>query len=282
MSTGFRPPRTRSRTRSDLVLTLWTNDPALAARADAAGVDRIGLDLERHGKAERQRGLGTWISAHREDEFGGVGDALLDADLFARANPIHDGTAAEVDRLVRHGVRVLMLPMFGDADDVRRFVAAVDGRAQVVLLLETAAAADRAGEIAALPGVDEVHIGLNDLTLALELPNRFATLGSDRLERVCAAVLETGCPLGVGGLGRPGDAGLPIAPDLVYASLARLGATGALVSRSFLVDGESAEDLALAVGAARRRIAHWRAAGDAALRRARDELLAQAAAGGGW
>jgi len=28
-------------------LTLWTADPALAARADAAGVDRIGVDLDR-------------------------------------------------------------------------------------------------------------------------------------------------------------------------------------------------------------------------------------------
>ena len=281
MSTASRPGPTRSRTASELVLTLWTSDPALARRADAAGIERIGPDLERLGKAERQDGLGTWISEHREDDLPRVRDALADAALFARANPVHDGTEAEVERLLGHGVRVLMLPMFEAPDEVRRFVAAVRGRARVVLLLETAAAAGAAGAIASLRGVDEVHVGLNDLTLALGMPNRFATLGSRRLERVCAAIRAAGRPLGVGGLGRPDDRSLPVAADLVYASLARLGATRALVSRSFLADGE-AEDLGRAVDAARTRMEAWRAAGDAALNRARADLLAQAAAAGSW
>ena len=43
-------------------LTLWTADAALAARADAAGVDRIGVDLDRLGKAERQAG---WTAGSR-------------------------------------------------------------------------------------------------------------------------------------------------------------------------------------------------------------------------
>ena len=43
----------------DVVLTLWTNDPALARRADDAGIDRVGIDLDRLGKAERQQGLNT-------------------------------------------------------------------------------------------------------------------------------------------------------------------------------------------------------------------------------
>jgi 2-keto-3-deoxy-L-rhamnonate aldolase RhmA len=282
MSIGCHPRPTRSHIASELVLTLWTNDPAVAARADAAGVDRIGLDLERHGKAQRQHGLGTWISEHREDDLAPVGEALVRADLFARANPVHAGTEAEVHRLVARGVRVLMLPMFETADEVRRFTAAVGGRARVVLLLETAGAADAATEIAALPGVDEVHVGLNDLTLAFGLPNRFDTLGSDRLEQVCGTVRAAGRPLGVGGLGRAGDLALPVAADLVYASLARLGATRALVSRSFLVADEPVEELRSAIRSARDRLRAWRGAEDSALSRARDELLAQAAAAGSW
>ena len=37
-------------------LTLITNDPGLAAKADHIGINRIGLDLEQLGKAERQEG----------------------------------------------------------------------------------------------------------------------------------------------------------------------------------------------------------------------------------
>ena len=38
----------------DFRFTLITNDPALAARADRAGVDIIGVDIERLNKAARQ------------------------------------------------------------------------------------------------------------------------------------------------------------------------------------------------------------------------------------
>src|SRR6185436_12988331 len=63
----------------ELVLTLWTSDPQLAARADAAGVERIGVDLERLGKRDRQGGLGTWISEHTEADLATVGTALAGA-----------------------------------------------------------------------------------------------------------------------------------------------------------------------------------------------------------
>ena len=44
-----------------------------AARADAAGVDRIGVDLDRLGKRDRQAGLGSSISPHTEDDLVRVG-----------------------------------------------------------------------------------------------------------------------------------------------------------------------------------------------------------------
>ena len=240
-------------------------------------MDRIGLDLERRGKAERQRGLKTWISPHRRADLGAVGAALRHAELFARTDPLHPGTADEVDALVAAGATVLMLPMFTSAGEVARFVAAVDGRATVVLLLETAQAAARAGEIAAVDGVDEVHVGLNDLTLSLGLPNRFTTLASPLLADVADAVHAAGCPLGVGGLACPDERGLPIPSDLVYASLARLGATGALLARSFL-RGATAADLPSCVRQVRERMDDWRCRGDDELAEAREALRRRALA----
>ena len=51
-----------------LELIQITNDPAFARRCDALGGFRLFVDLERLGKAERQAGRNTFISAHRMDD----------------------------------------------------------------------------------------------------------------------------------------------------------------------------------------------------------------------
>lgn len=266
----------------ELVLTLWTSDTGLAARADVAGVERIGVDLERLGKRERQGGLGTWISSHTEADLAAVGTALTDAELFARVDPLHDGTAAQVERVLAAGTRVLMLPMFTRAAEVERFVEIVAGRAEIVLLLETAEAVAAVHEIAAVEGVGEIHLGLNDLTLALGLSNRFMLLASPVAERVARAVTAAGLRFGAGGIGRADDAALPIPADLVYAQYARLGAGAALVSRSFFGDDPDGLDLAAEVGRARRRMDEWRGCGADELEAARAELSEIAAAAARW
>jgi HpcH/HpaI aldolase/citrate lyase family protein len=262
------------------VLTLWTSDPELAARADAAGIERVGVDLERLGKRQRQNGLGTWISPHSEYDLAAVGHALSDARLFARLDPLHDGTPAQVERVLAAGAEVLMLPMFRSAAEVERFVELVGARARVVLLLETPEAVECVREIVAVKGVDEIHLGLNDLTLALGLPNRFMLLASTLAARVAAAVTGAGLRFGAGGIGRAGDDSLPIPADLVYAQYARLGASAALISRSFVGPDAAAVDLAREVERSRARMAEWRTRDPAELEAARLELTARAASAG--
>jgi citrate lyase beta subunit len=119
---------------------LITDDPVLAANADRAGVDRIGPDLERVGKTDRQSGLDTRLSRHKIDDVAKVGRVLTHAKLFVRVNPINAGTTAEVDAVIARGAGLLMLPFFRSVDEVEKFVRLVDGRAAVMLLLETASA----------------------------------------------------------------------------------------------------------------------------------------------
>jgi hypothetical protein len=266
----------------DFVLTLWTNDPALAARADAAGIDRIGVDLERLGKQERQAGLGTWISPHREEDLPALARSLRTARLFARTEPMHEGSEAQVERLVASGVEVLMLPMFRTSDEVARFAELVAGRARVVLLLETVEAVEDVEAIVQVEGVDEVHLGLNDLTLALGLRNRFELLATPVAEQVAHAVAAAGLPFGAGGIGRVGDTGLPIPPDLVYAQLARLGAGATLISRAFTGSGPGDVELDAEVGRSRRRLAEWAGRPEEELEAARRELSERAAACASW
>jgi 2-keto-3-deoxy-L-rhamnonate aldolase RhmA len=218
---------------SEFVLTLFTNDPVLASVADRAGVDRVGVDLERIGKTARQGHLATWISDHDEDDLAAIRPVLGHARLFARCNPVHRGSEAEIDRLIASGVQVIMLPFFKTVSEAERFVRLVDGRAQPVLLVETAEAAAATADLCRIPGVTELHVGLNDMRLSLGWPSHFHVLVSDLLEEICGTVLNAGLRLGVGGVGRAGDNGLPIPADLVSAQLVRLGATASLVSRSF-------------------------------------------------
>ncbi|MBI5613130.1 MAG: aldolase, partial [Gammaproteobacteria bacterium] len=166
---------------SDFTLTLFTDDPKLAARADAAGVNRIGPDLEIIGKHRRQGHLNTRISAHAVEALAAIRPTLTRADLFVRVNPIHPGSAAEIVRVIGEGAAVVMLPMFTAPEEVATFLRLVDGRARTVLLLETAKAAARIDEILALGGFDEMHIGLNDLYLSSGLRSQFEVLCSDVL-----------------------------------------------------------------------------------------------------
>ena len=158
---------------------------------------------------------------------------LRRARLFARCNPVHAGSATEIDRLIAASVRVIMLPYFKTTAEADTFIRLVDGRAHPVLLLETADAAAAITDLCRIPGVVEIHIGLNDMRLSLGWPSHFHVLVSDFLVGICDAVRAAGLRLGVGGIGRAGDNDLPVPADLVSAQLPRLGATASLVSRSF-------------------------------------------------
>jgi hypothetical protein len=239
------------------VLTLWTNEPDLAALADAAGIDRVGLDLETIGKRERQRGLGTWISTHSERDLASLAAVMSRAQLFARTEPVNPGLRNQIERLIAAGVRVLMLPMFSRADEVARFVDQVAGRATVVLLLETAEAVWRIDEILAVEGIDEIHLGLNDLALSMRATNRFEVLTDEAISQVAKTIVQAGVGFGAGGLGRVDDQSLPIPTDLIYAQYPRLGATAALVSRAFLAPDPRQVDLGAEVARTRRRLADW-------------------------
>ena len=256
-------------------LTLWTDDPALAAAADAAGVDRIGVDLERLGKRERQRDPAAWVSPHTETDLARVAGVVRRAAVFARLDPLHDGTAAQVERVLALGATVLMLPMVGCCDDVATLQSLAGARASIVPLLETPSGLAVVADLPAL-GVREAYVGINDLALSWGAPNRFWVLAGDELAAAAQVARRVGVALGIGGLARAGDDDLPVPSPLVYAQHARLGSIGALLSRSFFA-GE-AVDAGAEVRRARAAIASWRAASPEVLRDAQARLARRASA----
>jgi 2-keto-3-deoxy-L-rhamnonate aldolase RhmA len=108
---------------------------------------------------------------------------------------------------------VTLIPFFTTCEEVERFVRMVDGRAKVVLLLETTAAV-RLHEILAVSGIAEMMVGLNDLHLSIGLANPFALVASDFMTMVSDLVRARGIRFGFGRLARGGDDGLPIPSEL--------------------------------------------------------------------
>ncbi len=130
-----------------------------------------------------------------------------------------------------------------------------------------------------MPGLDEIHIGLNDLALSLSMPNRWCALAGDLVKDAAACVHAAGLHFGFGGIGCAHDDHLPIPADLIYAEYARTGATRALLARSFDL---SPSALGTKVGAALARLAEWRAARPEVLDAAHAELRRRVQLSGTW
>jgi hypothetical protein len=219
-----------------------SNDASFARRCDALGGFRLFVDLERLGKAERQAGRNTFISAHQLGDVGRIRRALTHSRLMVRVNPMNPGTRDELEAVLAAGADMVMLPMFTRAAELREFCALVAGRVPVVPLLETGAALACLDEWIAAPGLGEVYVGLNDLHLSLGHRFMFEPLALGMVERVAAAAKANGLRFGFGGIARLHEGLLP-GRDVLAEHL-RLGSGSVILSRTFhrSEDGGSFED----------------------------------------
>ena len=208
-----------------------SNDPEFARRCDALEGVRLFVDLERLGKAVRQAGRNTFISAHQVGDVGRVKAAIRRATLMVRVNPLNPDTAAEVDAVLAQGADWLMLPMFNSAAELRAFAGIVAGRAPVVALLETAGALASLDDWITTPGLHEVYVGLNDLHHALGCSFMFEPLALGMVDRVAAAAKVHGKRFGFGGIARLDEGMLP-GRDVLAEHL-RLGSQAVILSRTF-------------------------------------------------
>lgn len=220
-----------------LKLMYITNDQAVAKIAAEAGVDRIFIDMEVLGKAERQGGMDTVQSHHVPEDIARVRAAIGDGtEIMARVNPLNSDSQAEIDASIENGADVLMLPMWRTADDLRQLVSMVDGRAKVMPLLETDTAADNLPEAIKVSGIDQMHIGLNDLHLCYHQKFMFQLLTDGTVDRLCAQLCDANIPYGFGGVGRPGSGALPA--EYIIGEHYRLGSQYVILSRSFCNTGK--------------------------------------------
>ena len=214
-----------------------TNNPAVARIAEDAGVDWIFLDMEVIGKAFRQSGLDTVQNHHTIDDIKRIRKTISQSKLLVRVNPIHDAlknypsSKDEIDATIDAGADILMLPYFKTVEEVKTFIHLVNGRAKTLLLLETVEAANLIDDILEVPGIDMIHLGLNDMHLELGMNFMFELLADGTVERLGDKIKAKGIPFGFGGIATLDGGALP--GSMVLKEHVRLGSSMVIVSRSF-------------------------------------------------
>ena len=222
-----------------LELCLVTADVDLAVRAEDAGVERVLVDLETIGKAERQAGQNLFHSTNILDDVCRLRRVLRNTKLMVRTNPLHENSSAEVREVLDAGADIVMLAMARSADDARCFVDLTEGRATVSILIENSAALEALPPIVRVAGVSEIDLGLNDLRLSLGFSVLFEPLLAGYVDQAAQVVHDARLRFGFGGVTSPRTADLPVHADRIIGEQVRLGSQLAWLGRSFRQSVES-------------------------------------------
>ena len=220
-----------------LKLMYITNQPEVARIAEATGVEYIFVDMEYIGKADRQGGMDTVQSHHTIEDIVTIKGALSTSKVLVRVNPIHEATteysnsADEIDAAIEAGADMLMLPYFKTVEEVSAFIKMVDGRTKTLLLFETPESVAAVDDILLIPGIDEVFIGLNDLSLGYGRKFMYELLADGTVERLCTKFTQKGIPYGFGGIAAIGNGLLPA--EKIIKEHYRLDSTRVILSRTF-------------------------------------------------
>ena len=220
-----------------LNLMYITKHPAIARIAEEAGVDWIFVDMEFIGKDCRQGGLDTVQNHHTVEDVANIRAAVTKAKVLVRINPIHDtmddypSSEEEIEAVIQAGADIVMLPYFKTTEEVHRFIGYVGGRAKTCLLVETPEAADLLDQIVEIDGIDMIHIGLNDMHLALKMKFMFQLLTDGSVDKWTRIIAQKGIMYGFGGLASLNGGTVP--GRMILKEHYRLGSQMVIVSRAF-------------------------------------------------
>lgn len=252
---------------SKFELCILTTCSDLISCAIRAGIDRVVVDLERCGKEERQGGRGLRVTDHEIGSITSIRSMFPDLHLVVRINPPGDCSVEEVEEVVENGATTIMLPYFRTLGQAADFLAAVKGRAKTCLLVETAEAVSILPELVRLPGLNEIHFGLNDLQISYGHRTLFEVFLNGTLERAAGTCGAVGIPYGFGGLAPLNWREYPVRSEFLVAENVRLKGARCLLGRAFVSLYQQDETGSLfhsAVQDLRAALARWRKADEAA------------------
>lgn len=208
-----------------------TNNIEIGLIAEKAGVEWIWVDLERLGKEARQKNMNTVKSNHSFQDIKNLKAVLTKSKVLVRIDPLNVNSRSDIETCIKMGADSIMLPMFKEPWEVKRFIEYIDGRTNNMLLLETKEAVNNLDKILSIYGIDEIHIGLNDLSLSYGMKFMFEPMINGLTEEISEKIHNAGIPLGIGGIARIGEGMLPA--EKIITEHKRQGSSRAILSRSF-------------------------------------------------
>ena len=227
-----------------LKLMYITKRPEIARIAEESGIDMIFVDMEFIGKDSRQGGLDTVQNHHTVEDVANIKASIKNAEVLVRVNPLHPelntarGAAIdypssrdEIESVLKAGADIVMLPFFKTIEEVREFIGYIDNRAKTCLLVETPEAAALLEQIVKVPGIDMIHIGLNDMHLALKMKFMFQLLTDGSVDKWTTIIRQKGIIYGFGGLASLDGGAVP--GRMILKEHYRVGSQMVIVSRAF-------------------------------------------------
>lgn len=212
-------------------LMLFLDSVHEALVAEECGLDRAVLDLEVIGKADRQSGRSGWMTTLSIESMPEIRASLVQTELMVRINPMGPYSKREIDAVINGRADRIMLPMARSVEDVVDCLDLIDERAKFSLLVETAQCLSRLPWILEDTRVDEVHLGLNDLSIQLEFEFMFELVKTGLIQ-YCAKVCQSaGVRFGFGGVARLGMGVVPA--ELVLAEHILCGSSQVILTRDF-------------------------------------------------
>ena len=222
-----------------LKLFYITKEPEIAQIAQKYGVDRIFADMEYIGKDLRQKGLNTVKNHHTVEDVKNLRKVLNNSQLLVRVNPINENSKKEIDSVVNAGTDIIMFPMWRTQKDAEIFLNLVNGRTKTMLLLETWDAEKNIDSVINAGGFDEIHIGLNDLSISKGKKFLFELLADGTVENLAEKFRNKNITFGFGGIGRVGSGNMLPAENIIGEHY-RLGSSMAILSRAFCDSSKTA------------------------------------------
>lgn len=205
------------------------------------GVDRVFIDLELLDKESRQGHLNTWKSNHSFSDIEKMRNKICGKKILVRLNPWNSNSKSEISKAIDYGADFLMIPMIKTFKDIKLFCEEVSNRVPVIPLIETKESIDFLHEIILLDGIEEVFIGLNDLSLSYGYKFMFEPLINGVLDNVANLLNANNIQWGFGGIAKKNNGLLPA--EYILGEHVRLNSKLVILSRSFHENSETLSQL---------------------------------------
>tara|TARA_B100000212_G_scaffold300080_1_gene245271 strand:- start:7269 stop:8105 length:837 start_codon:yes stop_codon:yes gene_type:complete len=188
------------------------------------------VDLEIIGKYERQKSTNSFQSDHQIKDIISIMNKVNPSELGVRINPVGDHTEKEINECIDLGVTRIMLPMFKYPEQVDYVKKIIKGRVKFELLFETPESVKNVKDFC-LENIDYIHIGLNDLKIALHNYHMYELLVNNYLNYFTSYLKKNNFRYGIGGIGAIGS--IPFSPKYIFAANLIIGSQRLILSRAF-------------------------------------------------